>query len=43
VLLLVALVLAGTGERLWLGFAPKYLQPKAGSFGSSLQARSFKK
>lgn len=24
-LLLVALVLAGTGERLWLGFAPKYL------------------
>src|SRR4030095_1132997 len=26
VLLLVALVLAGTGERLWLGFVPKYLQ-----------------
>ena len=25
-LLLVALVLAATGERLWLGFAPKYLQ-----------------
>ncbi len=25
-LLLVALVLAGTGERFWLGFAPKYLQ-----------------
>src|SRR5262245_27240742 len=25
-LLLVGLVLAGTGERLWLGFAPKYLQ-----------------
>ncbi len=25
-LLLVALVLAGTGDRLWLGFAPKYLQ-----------------
>ena len=25
-LLLVALLLAGTGERLWLGFAPKYLQ-----------------
>src|SRR4029077_1208235 len=25
-LLLVALVLAGTGERLWLGFVPKYLQ-----------------
>lgn len=26
VLLLVAMVLAGTGERLWLGFAPKYLE-----------------
>src|SRR5262250_1961895 len=26
VLSLVALVLAGTGERLWLGFAPKYLE-----------------
>lgn len=25
-LLLMALVLAGTGERLWLGFAPKYLE-----------------
>ena len=25
-LLLVALVMAGTGERLWLGFAPKYLE-----------------
>jgi MFS family permease len=25
-LLLTALVLAGTGERLWLGFAPKYLE-----------------
>jgi MFS family permease len=25
-ILLIALVLAGTGERLWLGFAPKYLQ-----------------
>jgi MFS family permease len=25
-LLLLALVVAGTGERLWLGFAPKYLQ-----------------
>jgi MFS family permease len=25
-LLLGALVLAGTGERLWLGFAPKYLE-----------------
>lgn len=26
VLMLLALVLAGTGERLWLGFAPKYLE-----------------
>jgi MFS family permease len=26
VLLLLALILAGTGERLWLGFSPKYLQ-----------------
>ena len=26
VLLLVALVLAGTGERVWLGFAPEYLE-----------------
>ncbi len=25
-LLLVALLLAGTGERLWLGFAPKYIE-----------------
>ena len=25
-LLLLALVLAGTGEKLWIGFAPKYLQ-----------------
>src|SRR5713101_8636625 len=25
-LLLIALVLGGTGEKLWLGFAPKYLQ-----------------
>ena len=25
-LLLAALVLAGMGERLWLGFAPKYLE-----------------
>src|SRR5512139_2434764 len=25
-LLLMALVLAGTGDRLWLGFAPKYLE-----------------
>jgi MFS family permease len=32
-LLLVALVLAGTGEKLWLGFAPKYLQTLgAGTF-----------
>src|SRR3989454_264030 len=31
-LLLVALVLAGTGEKLWLGFAPKYLQ----SLGASI-------
>ncbi|HEY6227750.1 MAG TPA: MFS transporter, partial [Verrucomicrobiae bacterium] len=26
VLLLIALALAGTGERLWIGFAPKYLE-----------------
>ncbi|HEX4645390.1 MAG TPA: hypothetical protein VH598_07250, partial [Verrucomicrobiae bacterium] len=25
-LLLVMLVLAGTGERLWLGFVPKYME-----------------
>ncbi len=25
-LLLVALLLAGTGEKLWLGFAPKYIE-----------------
>src|SRR5437879_5888344 len=31
-LLLIALVLAGTGEKLWLGFAPKYLQ----TLGASL-------
>src|SRR5437867_1790927 len=30
-LLLAALVLAGTGEKLWLGFAPKYLQTLGGS------------
>ena len=30
-LLLVALVLAGTGEKLWLGFAPKYIQTLGGS------------
>ena len=31
-LLLVALVLAGTGEKLWLGFAPKYIETLGGSF-----------
>src|SRR5882672_7377098 len=30
-LLLVALVLAGTGEKLWLGFAPKYIQTLGGT------------
>jgi MFS family permease len=30
-LLLVALVLAGTGERLWLGFAPKYIETLGGT------------
>ena len=30
-LLLLALVLAGTGEKLWIGFAPKYLQILGGS------------
>lgn len=30
-LMLVALVLAGTGERLWLGFAPKYIEVLGGS------------
>src|SRR5438552_2943615 len=30
-LLLVALVLAGTGEKLWLGFVPKYLQTLGGT------------
>src|SRR3954466_11504792 len=36
-LLLVALVLALTGERLWLGFAPKYLQTLgAGVYGVGL-------
>jgi nitrate/nitrite transporter NarK len=29
-LLLVALVLGGTGEKLWLGFAPKYIQTLGG-------------
>lgn len=28
--MLVALVLAGTGERLWLGFAPKYIETLGG-------------
>src|SRR5262245_42815315 len=32
-LLLVALVLAGTGERLWLGFAPKYLETLGAGVG----------
>jgi MFS family permease len=31
-LLLAALVLAGTGERLWLGFAPKYLEALGAGF-----------
>jgi MFS family permease len=30
-LLLVALMLAGTGEKLWLGFAPKYIETLGGS------------
>lgn len=30
-LLLVALVLAGTGERLWLGYAPKYIETLGGT------------
>jgi len=30
-LLLVALLFAGTGERLWLGFAPKYIETLGGS------------
>jgi len=34
-LLLVALVLAGTGEKLWLGFAPKYLETLAEAAGHS--------
>ena len=29
-LLLIALLLAGTGERLWLGFAPKYIETLGG-------------
>jgi MFS family permease len=31
-LLLLTLVLAGTGERLWLGFAPKYLETLGAGF-----------
>ena len=30
-MLLVALLLAGTGEKLWLGFAPKYIETLGGS------------
>ncbi len=30
-LLLVALILAGTGEKLWLGFAPKYIETLGGT------------
>jgi len=30
-LLLVALLLAGTGEKLWLGFAPKYIETLGGT------------
>lgn len=30
-LLLIALVLAGTGEKLWLGFAPKYIETLGGT------------
>jgi MFS family permease len=30
-LLLIALLLAGTGEKLWLGFAPKYIETLGGS------------
>ncbi len=30
-MLLVALILAGTGEKLWLGFAPKYIETLDGS------------
>src|SRR5215217_3099264 len=29
-LLLLALVIAGTGERLWLGFVPKYIETLGG-------------
>jgi len=36
-LLLVALVLAGTGEKLWLGFAPKYIEMLAHGVLSAAQ------
>jgi MFS family permease len=36
-LLLVALVLAGTGEKLWLGFAPKYIEVLASGVLSAAQ------
>jgi MFS family permease len=36
-LLLVALVLAGTGEKLWLGFAPKYIEVLAHGVLSTAQ------
>jgi MFS family permease len=36
-LLLVALVLAGTGEKLWLGFAPKYIEVLAHGILSAAQ------
>jgi MFS family permease len=36
-LLLVALVLAGTGEKLWLGFAPKYIEVLAHGVLSAAQ------
>ncbi|MEI8291087.1 MAG: MFS transporter [Verrucomicrobiota bacterium] len=36
-LLLIALVLAGTGEKLWLGFAPKYIEVLAHGFLSAAQ------
>ena len=36
-LLLVALVLAGTGEKLWLGFAPKYIEGLAHGVLSAAQ------
>ena len=36
-LLLIALVLAGTGEKLWLGFAPKYIEVMAHGVLSAAQ------